>query len=59
MLNDFITLYLYGIYAFRKGRLTPSEAMQKVVQLSRLMEKAALMGKEMQKRFADCGKKSH
>ena len=57
MLNNFITLYLYGVYTFRKGRLTPPEAMQKVVQLSQTMEKAGGISIEVKKRLAACYKK--
>ncbi|MDP6038115.1 MAG: hypothetical protein QGG64_06165 [Candidatus Latescibacteria bacterium] len=57
-LNDFITLYLYGVYTFRKGQLTPPEAMQKVVQMSQTMEKAGDLSNRVKKRLAAfCGKK--
>lgn len=56
MLNDVITLYLYGIYVFKRGQLTPAQAMQKVVNLSKMMEKAAAMGKGIQECFAAYGK---
>ena len=57
MLNDFITLYLYGVYTFKKGRLTPPEAMQKVVQLSQTMEKAGGISNELKKRLSALCKK--
>lgn len=49
MMNDVITLYLYGVYALKKGRLTPPEAMKKVVQLARVMEKAGAMGESVRR----------
>lgn len=49
MMNDVITLYLYGVYALKKGRLTPPEAMEKVMQLARGMEKAGAMGEAVRK----------
>ncbi|MFT5369657.1 MAG: hypothetical protein ACI8V2_004635 [Candidatus Latescibacterota bacterium] len=52
MLNHVITLYLYGVYTFKKGRLTPPEAMQKVMQLAQMMEKAGDIGNEVKKRLA-------
>jgi hypothetical protein len=52
MLNDFITLYLYGVYTLKKGRLTPPEAMQKVMQMAQMMEKAGDISNGVKKRLA-------
>jgi hypothetical protein len=57
MLNQVITLYLYGCYMFKKGRLTPFEAMEKVVKLSKMMEKAGTVGQKIQAQIAGYCKK--
>ena len=51
MMNQVITLYLYGCYILKNGRMTPPEAMEKVVQLSKMMDKAGSMSKRIQSKI--------
>ena len=57
VMNEVITMYLYGIYAFRRGRLTPPQAMEKVMQMARAMEKASALGKNVRAFFDQYSKK--
>jgi len=58
MLNQVITMYLYGHYMFKKGRLSPPEAMDKVMKLAQVMEKAGTVGQKIKDQLSAYRKKS-
>ncbi|MBT3606162.1 MAG: hypothetical protein HOE48_01005 [Candidatus Latescibacteria bacterium] len=57
MLNQVITMYLYGCYMFKKGRLSPPEAMEKVMKLAQVMEKAGTAGQKIKEKLSAYSKK--
>lgn len=58
MLNQVITMYLYGCYMMKKGQLSPPEAMDKVMKLAQVMETAGTAGQKIKAQFAAYFKKN-
>ena len=54
-IQQFLTLYLYGAYFLKGGKLTQHEAINHVVSIAKVGDKAQAMGKDVMRRlWGDC-----
>jgi hypothetical protein len=51
VINQIVTAYLYGIYTYRGGRLTPPESMEKVMEMTRFMDRMGRLSKSLKAAF--------
>jgi hypothetical protein len=57
-IQQFLTLYLYGAYFFKGGKLTQHEAINQVVAIAKVGDKAKAMGKDVIRQLWGSGPKS-
>tara|TARA_B100001964_G_C13701187_1_gene366130 strand:- start:152 stop:412 length:261 start_codon:yes stop_codon:yes gene_type:complete len=51
-IQQFLTLYLYGAYFLKGGKLTQHEAIDHVVAIAKVGDKAQAMGKDLMRRLS-------
>ncbi len=47
VVNQVVTLYLFGIYTLRRGRLSPPDSMEKVLQMTRFVDRVGRISRRM------------
>jgi hypothetical protein len=57
-IQQFLTLYLYGAYFFKGGKLTQHEAINQVVAIAKVGDKAKATGKDVIRQLWGSGPKS-
>jgi hypothetical protein len=57
-IQQFLTLYLYGAYFLKGGKLTQHEAINQVVAIAKVGDKAKAMGKDVIRQLWGSGPKS-